>query len=174
MEEVEDQIKDPDTREHQLRVELVQIMADELSDLVRGEQAIEVEAVRPDQKVFTGLADQVGEMLEKKGQGRGIKEVTTTCFAGNPDLIVRWNAAKGTARPEADGVARQCGANVPRQIAPGPGVLARITDVRVRYSSDSFRFGPGRFDADFVRRQWIMLPPGRPRPPASRRPRRPR
>src|SRR5262245_64247143 len=28
------------------------------------------------------------------------------------------------------------------------------------FRSDTFRFGPGRFDADFVRRQQIVLPPG--------------
>jgi multidrug efflux pump subunit AcrB len=162
MEEVEDQIKDQ-YAEHQLKVELVQIMADELSDLSGANKPVEVKLFGPDQKVLRQLADQVGEILEKKGKGRGIKEVSTNVFAGNPDLVVRLDAAKAERHGlKPDAVARQLRTMFLGQVAArAQESSARLTDVRVRYP-DSFRFGPGRFDADFVRRQLIMLPPGAP------------
>jgi multidrug efflux pump subunit AcrB len=164
MEEIEDQIKDQ-YAEHQLTVELVQIMADELSDLSGANKPIEVKLFGPDQQVLRALADKVGETLEKKGKGRGIKEVSTNVFAGNPDLIVQLDAARAERHGlKPDAVARQLRTMFLGQIAAkAQESSARLTDVRVRYP-DSFRFGPGRFDADFVRRQWIMLPPGAPAP----------
>ena len=60
----------------------------------RANKPIEVKLFGPDQKVLRGLAEQVGEILEKKGKGRGIKEVTTNVFAGNPDLLVQLDSAK--------------------------------------------------------------------------------
>jgi multidrug efflux pump subunit AcrB len=162
MEEIEDQIKDQ-YAEHQLKVELIQIMADELSDLSGANKPVEIKLFGPDQKVLRSLAEQVGEMLEKKGKGRGIKEVSTNVFAGNPDLLIQLDAAKAERLGlKPDAVARQLRAMFLGQIAAkAQESSARITDVRVRYP-DSFRFGPGRFDADFVRRQLIMLPPGAP------------
>jgi multidrug efflux pump subunit AcrB len=162
MEEIEDQIKDQ-YAEHQLKVELIQIMADELSDLSGANKPIEVKLFGPDQKVLRSLAEQVGEMLEKKGKGRGIKEVSTNVFAGNPDLIIKLDAAKAERLGlKPDAVARQLRAMFLGQIAAkAQESSARITDVRVRYP-DEFRFGPGRFDVDFVRRQLIVLPPGAP------------
>ncbi|OWK39067.1 efflux RND transporter permease subunit [Fimbriiglobus ruber] len=162
MEEVEDQIKDLYS-EHQLKVEVIQIMADELSDLSGANKPIEVKLFGPDQKVLRALADQVGETLEKKGKGRGIKEVSTNVFAGNPDLVVQLDAAKAERHGlKPDAVARQLRTMFLGQIAAKvQESSARLTDVRVRYP-DAFRFGPGRFDADFVRRQWILLPPGAP------------
>jgi multidrug efflux pump subunit AcrB len=164
MEEIEDQIKDQ-YAEHQLKVELIQIMADELSDLSGANKPVEIKLFGPEQKVLRSLAEQVGEILEKKGKGRGIKEVNTNVFAGNPDLIVQLDQAKAERRGlKPDAVARQLKAMFLGQIAArAPESSARITDVRVRYP-DSIRFGsdrlgPGRFDADFVRRQWIILPP---------------
>src|SRR5262249_53260009 len=114
-----------------------------------------------DQKVLRGLAEQVGETLEKKGKGRGIKEVNTNVFEGNPDLLVEMDAAKAERLGlKPDAVARQLRAMFLGQVAArAQEASARITDVRVRYP-DAVRFGPGRCDADFVRRQWIMLPPG--------------
>jgi len=160
MEEIEDQIKDQ-YAEHQLKVELIQIMADELSDLSGANKPVEVKLFGPEQKVLRSLAEQVGEILEKKGKGRGIKEVNTNVFAGNPDLIVQLDKAKAERHGlKPDAVARQLRAMFLGQIAArAPESSARITDVRVRYP-DPIRFGPaGRFDADFVRRQWIILPP---------------
>ncbi|HEV3385163.1 MAG TPA: efflux RND transporter permease subunit, partial [Gemmata sp.] len=160
MEEIEDQIKDQ-YAEHQLKVELVQIMADELSDLSGANKPIEVKLFGPDQPVLRSIAEQVGELLEKKGKGRGIKEVNTNVFAGNPDLIVQLDTSKVERHGlKPDTVARQLRAMFLGQIAArAPESSLRITDVRVRYP-DSFRFGPGRFDADFVRRQLIILPAG--------------
>ncbi len=172
MEEIEDQIKDQ-YAEHQLKVELIQIMADELSDLSGANKPIEIKLFGPEQKVLRSLAEQVGEMLEKKGKGRGIKEVNTNVFAGNPDLLIQLDAAKAERLGlKPDAVARQLRAMFLGQIAAkAQESSARITDVRVRYP-DSFRFGPAldvrepqkgrRFDADFVRRQLIVLPPGAP------------
>jgi multidrug efflux pump subunit AcrB len=167
MEEIEDQIKDL-YAEHQLKVELVQIMADELSDLSGANKPIEVKLFGPDQKVLRTLAEQVGDILEKKGKGRGIKEVNTNVLAGNPDLLVQLDAAKAERHGlKPDAVARQLRTMFLGQVAArAQESSARLTDVRVRYP-DSFRFGPGRFDADFVRRQWIMLPPGAPAQPGA-------
>jgi multidrug efflux pump subunit AcrB len=162
MEEVEDQIKDQ-YAEHQLKIELVQIMADELNDLSGANKPIEVKLFGPDQTVLRGIAEQIGETMEKKGKGRGIKEVNTNVFAGNPDLIVQLDKAKAERLGlKPDAVARQLRTMFLGQVAArAQESSARITDVRVRYP-DSFRFGPGRFDADFVRRQQIVLPPGAP------------
>ena len=164
MEEIEDQIKDQ-YAEHQLKIELVQIMADELSDLSGANKPVEVRLFGPDQKELRRLAAQVGEMLETKGKGRGIKEVSTNVFAGNPDLLVQLDAAKAERLGlKPDAVARQLRAMFLGQIAAKvQESSARITDLRIRYP-DEFRFGPGRFDAAFVRQQWIMLPPGAPAP----------
>lgn len=167
MEEIEDQIKDQ-YAEHQLKIELVQIMADELSDLSGANKPIEVKLFGPDQVVLRSLAERIGEMLEKKGKGRGIKEVSTNVFAGNPDLIVKLDPAKVERYGlKPDAVARQLRAMFLGQVAArAQESSARLTDVRVRYP-DQIRFGkpssgPSRFDADFVRRQWIILPPGAP------------
>jgi multidrug efflux pump subunit AcrB len=162
MEEVEDEIKDQ-YAEHQLKVELIQIMADELSDLSGANKPVEVKLFGPDQKVLRSLAEQVGEMLEKKGKGRGIKEVNTNVFEGNPDLFVHLDAAKVERLGlKPDAVARQLRTMFLGQVAArAQESSARITDIRIRYP-DAIRFGPGRFDADFVRRQLLMLPPGAP------------
>jgi multidrug efflux pump subunit AcrB len=164
MEEIEDQIKDQ-YAEHQLKVELIQIMADELSDLSGANKPVEVKLFGPDQKVLRTLAEQVGEIMEKKGKGRGIKEVTTNVYEGNPDLVVQLDAARAERHGlKPDAVARQLRTMFLGQVvARAQESSARLTDVRVRYP-DSFRFGPGRFDADYVRRQWIILPAGAPAP----------
>ena len=94
MEEVEDRVKDT-FAEHQLKIETAQIMADELSDLSGANKPVEVKLIGPDHRELRRLADQLGETLEKKGKGRGIKEVNSNVRAGNPDLMI----VVDTARP---------------------------------------------------------------------------
>src|SRR5262249_17143789 len=75
MEEIEDEIKD-NFGEHQMTVELVQVMQDELNDLSGANKPVEVKLFGPEHKELRRLADEVvGDMLEKKGKGRGIKGV---------------------------------------------------------------------------------------------------
>jgi multidrug efflux pump subunit AcrB len=159
MEEIEDELKDA-YAEHQLKIELVQIMADELNDLSGASKPIEVKLFGPDQRVLRQVASELGETLEKKGKGRGVKEANSGVFAGNPDLMVEVDPAKAErigVKPDA--IARQLKTIFFGQIAAWVQESSeRITDVRVRYP-DALRFGNGRFDADRILRQWILLPP---------------
>jgi Cu/Ag efflux pump CusA len=93
MEEIEDEIKEHFS-EHQMKFELIQIMQDELSDLSGANRPIEVKLFGPDYGELRKLAEAVSEMLEKNGKGRGIKEVTSHVFAGNPDLLIRVDGAR--------------------------------------------------------------------------------
>ncbi len=167
MDEVEDEIKDS-FGENQLKVELVQIMADELNDLSGINKPVEVKLFGPDQRVLRNLAKDVAEVLESKGKGRGIKEVNSNVRQGNPDLRIQLDgvyADKLGLKPDA--VVRQLKAIFQGQIATQmPESSLRITDVRVRYP-DSVRFGTepgsatpakGYFDAQRVLNQWILLP----------------
>jgi multidrug efflux pump subunit AcrB len=165
MEEVEDEIKDT-FAEHQLKIELVQIMADELNDLSGINKPVEVKLFGPDQQQLRKLAEEVGETLEKKGKGRGIKEVNSNVRQGNPDLRIQLDgvwADKLGLKPDA--VARQLRAIFQGQIATQvPESSLRITDVRVRYP-DTIRFGTepgnsakGYFDPQRILNQWILLP----------------
>src|SRR5262249_10254313 len=77
MEEIEDEIKEHFS-EHQLKFEPIPIMQDELNDLSGANRPIEVKLFGPDYKKLRDLAEEVVENLEKKGKGRGIKEVTCT------------------------------------------------------------------------------------------------
>jgi multidrug efflux pump subunit AcrB len=167
MDEVEDEIKDT-FGEHQLKFECIQIMEDELNDLSGANKPIEVKLFGPDQRKLRSLAQDVGEMLEKKGKGRGFKEVNSNVREGNPDLMIRLDgvyADKHGLKPDA--VARQLKAIFQGQLATqAPESALRITDVRVRYP-DSMRFGTepgatgpatGYFDRDRLLRQWILLP----------------
>jgi len=108
MEEVEDEIQDA-FAEHQLKIELMQVMADELGDLSGANKPIEVKLFGPDQKQLRKLAEEVAETLETKGKGRGIKEVNSQHVrAGNPDLMIRvdgFYADKLGLKPDA--IARQ-------------------------------------------------------------------
>jgi multidrug efflux pump subunit AcrB len=162
MEEVEDEIKD-NYAEHQLKIELIQIMADELGDLSGANKPIEIKLFGPDQKELRRLAELVGEALEKAPKIPGLKEVNTNVREGNPDLMVQVDAGKAERLGlKPDSVARQLKAIFQGQIsAQVQESSARMTDVRVRYP-DTLRFGDGRFDADRVRRQWILLPPTTP------------
>ncbi|MFL5342844.1 MAG: efflux RND transporter permease subunit, partial [Gemmataceae bacterium] len=165
MEEVEDEIKDTFS-EHQLKIETVQIMEDQLNDLSGANKPLEVKVFGRDHLVLRKSAEEIAEVLEKKGKGRGIKEVNSNVFAGNPDLMIRLDgvyADKLGLKPDA--VVRQLKAIFQGQIATQiPESSLRMTDVRVRYP-DSIRFGtdpnaPGKgfFDRDRVLSQWILLP----------------
>src|SRR5262249_47423278 len=101
MDEIEDEIKDK-FAEHQLKVELVQIMADELNDLSGANKPVEVKLFGPDHNELRRIAKDLGEILETKGMGRGIKEVNSNVMAGNPDLQVKvddtWTSRGVTAQ----------------------------------------------------------------------------
>ncbi len=167
MDEVEDEIKDS-FGEHQLKVELVQVMADELNDLSGINKPVEVKLFGPDQRQLRKLAEEVAETLETKGKGRGIKEVNSNVRQGNPDLRIQLDgvyADKLGLKPDA--VVRQLKAIFQGQVATQvPESSLRITDVRVRYP-DTIRFGTepgtgtpakGYFDMHRVLNQWILLP----------------
>jgi multidrug efflux pump subunit AcrB len=164
MEEVEDGIKDG-FGEHQLKFETIQIMEDELNDLSGASRPVEVKLFGPSQQQLRKWAEEVGETLEKKGKGRGIKEVDNHVRGGNPDLMIQLDgfyADKLGMKP--DGVVRQLKAIFQGQIATQvPESSLRITDVRVRYP-DTIRFGTdpsgkgGFFDRQRVLEQMIMLP----------------
>jgi len=166
MGEVEDQTKDIFS-EHQLKIETVQIMQDELSDLSGASKPLEVKLFGPDQGQLRKLAANVAEKIEGK-KIRGIKEVNSNVFAGNPDLLIRLDGAladKSGLKPDA--VGRQLKAIFQGQIATqSPESSQRITDVRVRYP-DTIRFGTepgeagrgrGYFDRQRLLNQWILLP----------------
>ena len=166
MGEVEDQTKDIFS-EHQLKIETVQIMQDELSDLSGASKPLEVKLFGPDQLRLRQLASDVAEKIEGK-KIRGIKEVNSNVFEGNPDLLIRLDSAitdKVGLKPDA--VGRQLKAIFQGQIATqAPESSQRITDVRVRYP-DSIRFGTepgaagrgtGYFDRQRLLNQWILLP----------------
>jgi multidrug efflux pump subunit AcrB len=165
LEEVEDEIKETFS-EHQLKIETMQIMEDELGDLSGANKPLEVKLFGPDQTQLRKLAEEVAETIESKGKGRGIKEVNSNVRAGNPDLMIRLDglyADKLGLKPDA--VVRQLKAIFQGQIATQvPESSLRLTDVRVRYP-DSIRFGTergapgkGRFDRQRVLDQWILLP----------------
>src|SRR5205085_1251935 len=152
-----------------------QIMADELGDLSGANKPVEVKLFGPDQRELRRLAEQVGEMLEKKGKGHGIREVNSNVREGNPDLMIRVDTAKAERLGlKTDAVARQLKAMFLGQIAAQvQESSARITDVRVRYP-DAIRFGGGRFDPAGILQQWIILPavagaPGTPALPGTAR-----
>jgi len=175
MDEVEDEVKDS-FAEHQLKIETIQIMEDELNDLSGANKPVEVKIYGPDHRRLRTLALEVGEILEKKGQGRGIKEVNSNVREGNPDLLIHLDgvyADKLGLKP--DGVVRQLKAIFQGQLASQvPESSLRITGVRVRYP-DTIRFGDepgspgaGHFDRERVLSQWILLPETKlPSPPAG-------
>jgi multidrug efflux pump subunit AcrB len=168
MEEVEDKVKDT-YAEHQLKFETVQIMADELSDLSGANKPIEVKLMGPDHRELRRIADGLGETLEKKGKGRGIKGVNSNVQAGNPDLLIAVDTGRAERLGlESEAVERQLRAMFEGIIATEvPESSTRITGVRVRYP-DEIRFGPEEkkvsgiklrhFDPRSILRQWILLP----------------
>jgi multidrug efflux pump subunit AcrB len=160
MAEIEDEIKEHFS-EHQLKVELMQIMQDELSDMSGASRPIEIKLFGPSYTTLRELAHEIGEMLEEKGKGRGIHEVEDNVRAGNPDLMVNVKSVPAVRwRLSSQEIERQLKAIYLGQVATQVREsAARITDVRVRYS-DRERFGTGRFDMDLLRDQWILLPEG--------------
>src|SRR5262249_14880951 len=144
--------------EHQLKTELVQIMEDELNDLSGSNRPVEVKIFGPNYAELRHLAEEVAETLEKKGKGRGVKEVNSNVFEGNPDLMVRVDGAWAMRGLRAQDVERQLRTIYLGEVATQVRESAlRITDVRVRYPNP-LRFGRGRFDPGLLMQQWILLP----------------
>jgi CzcA family heavy metal efflux pump len=157
MEEIGDQIKEQYS-EHQLKIETIPIMEDELNDLSGANRPIEVKIFGPDHDKLREIAKTVGETLESKGKTRGIKEVQDHVQAGNPDLKVEVDGVWAARGLTADQVARQIKAMYLGQVATQIRESAvRITDVRVRYP-DADRFGAGYFDRKRLEDQMILLP----------------
>ncbi len=159
MKEIEEKIKEH-FAQNQLKTELIQIMQDQLNDLSGQNKPLEVKLFGPDYAQLRPMAEAVAEAFEKKGKGRGIKEVNSHVFAGNPDLMVQvkgyW-AARGLTALEVE---RQLRAMYLGQIATQVHESSlRITDVRVRYP-DALRFGRHRFDPELLLQQPILLPAG--------------
>jgi multidrug efflux pump subunit AcrB len=158
MEEVEDQVKDR-FAEHQLKIELVQVMQDELNDLSGANKPLEVKIFGPDYNTLRKLADEVGEKLEKEGKGHGLREVNANVTQGNPDLMVRVDPVRAAKFGlSAEAIERQLKAMFLGQVATQVRESAqRIVDVRVRYANQ-LRFGGNFFDPQRVLEQWIVLP----------------
>jgi multidrug efflux pump subunit AcrB len=155
--EIEDEIKEHFT-EHQIKTEIIQIMKDQLDDLSGQNKPLEVKLFGPDYSVLRPMAEEVAKILADKGKGRGIQEVNSHVFEGNPDLMVQvkgyWTARGLTAQE----VERQLKAMYLGQIATQVRESSlRITDVRVRYP-DALRFGRGHFDPGLLLQQPILLP----------------
>jgi multidrug efflux pump subunit AcrB len=174
MEEIEDEIKDT-FGEREFKVELVQVMQDELNDLSGANKPVEVKLFGPDHKELRRLAeDVVGGKLEKPTKVLGIKEVNTSVREGNPDLMIEVDGVQAAKRGlTADMVERQLRAMFLGQVATQVRESAlRITDVRVRYpDADRFgrpdRLGRSSFDAEHtLLNQWILLPDSALTPPA--------
>ena len=96
MDEIEDEIKEHYS-EHQLKFEPIPIMEDELNDLSGSNRPIEVKLFGPDYGTLRELAEKVSEAIEKNGKGRGVKEVESNVFAGNPDLLIRVDGERASA-----------------------------------------------------------------------------
>ncbi|HYV38921.1 MAG TPA: efflux RND transporter permease subunit, partial [Gemmataceae bacterium] len=141
MEEIEDEVKD-NFVEHQMLVELIQVMQDELNDLSGANKPVEVKLFGPDHNELRKIASALGETLEEKGKGRGIKGVNTNVKEGNPDLMIMIDGVQAAKRGlKSDEIERQLKAIFMGQIATQVREsAARVTDVRVRYP-DWARFG---------------------------------
>jgi multidrug efflux pump subunit AcrB len=163
MEEIEDEVKEKFS-EHQLKFELIQIMQDELNDLSGASRPVEVKIFGPDYQKLRELAETVADGIEKKGAGRGIKEVDSHVMAGNPDLMIQVDGSLATrVGLTAQEIERQLKAMYLGQIATQVRESAeRVTDVRVRYP-DAIRFGKGHFTPQQVLQQLLLLP----EPPAQ-------
>ncbi len=158
MKELEDETDEHFT-DNQFKTERIQIMQDQLNDLSGQNKPLEIKVFGPDYSVLRPIAEQIGELFEKKGKGKGIKEVDTHIREGNPDLNVQvkgfW-AARGLTAMDVE---RQLRAMYLGQIATQVKESSmRMTDVRVRYADD-IRFGRDRFDPDLLLKQLILLPP---------------
>jgi multidrug efflux pump subunit AcrB len=158
--EIEEEVEEHFS-EHQLKFEVIQIMADELNDLSGANKPVEVKLFGPDYKELRHLGEEVAEMLEKKGKGRGIKEVVSNVFEGNPDLNINVDKVRAARLGlSAQEVERQLRAIYLGQVATQVRESAeRITEVRVRYP-DAFRLGRGAFSPESVLSPWVLRPEG--------------
>jgi multidrug efflux pump subunit AcrB len=158
MDEVEEEVKEH-LAEHQLKIETVQIMQDELNDLSGANRPVEVKLFGPEHAELRHLAEEAAEALEKAGKGRGLRDVNSNVRGGDPDLQVQVDGVRAARLGmSAEAVRRQLEAIYLGAIATQVRESAlRITDVRVRYP-DRFRFGSGQFDPQRVLRQWLLLP----------------
>jgi multidrug efflux pump subunit AcrB len=150
--------------EHQLKIETVPIITDELNDLSGANKPVEVKLFGPDYHQLDELAEKVGKFLkELKKKNKSIKDIDEAVYAGNPDLQVKIDGVRATRfglTPER--VERQLNAMFFGQVATQVRESAlRVTDVRVRYP-DSYRFGKDRFDPERVLNQWLLVPEGAP------------
>ncbi len=161
--EIQEEIEDKYT-EHQLKIETIPIITDELNDLSGANKPVEVKLFGPDYHELDELAEKVGKVLkELKDTNQSIHDIDEAVYAGNPDLQVKIDgvrAARFGLTPEA--VERQLNAMFFGQVATQVRESAlRVTDVRVRYP-DSYRFGKDRFDPQRVLNQWLLIPEGAP------------
>jgi multidrug efflux pump subunit AcrB len=163
MDEVKDEIGDHYV-EHQLKVETVQIMKDELNDLSGANKPVEVKLFGPSYHELREQAEVVGKALKKiKEANKLIEDINDNVLLGNPDLAVVVDGGKAARMGlTADTVERQLAAIHIGQVATQVRESAlRLTDVRVRYP-DSYRFGAGRFDPSRILNQWLLLPEATP------------
>jgi multidrug efflux pump subunit AcrB len=161
--EIEEELAEKFT-EHQMKIETVPIITDELNDLSGANKPVEVKLFGPDYHELDELAEKVGKVLkELKNTNKSIHDIDEAVYAGNPDLAVKIDgvrAARFGLTPEA--VERQLNAMFFGQVATQVRESAlRVTDVRVRYP-DSYRFGKDRFDPQRVLNQWLLIPEGAP------------
>ncbi len=161
--EIEEELEEKFT-EHQLKIETVPIITDELNDLSGANKPVEVKLFGPDYHELDELAEKVGKALKKlKDTNKSIHDIDEAVYAGNPDLGVKIDGVQASRFGIApDAVERQLNAMFFGQVATQVRESAlRVTDVRVRYP-DSYRFGKDRFDPQRVLNQWILLPEGAP------------
>jgi multidrug efflux pump subunit AcrB len=158
MDEVEEEVKEKFS-EHQFKIDLVQIMQDELNDLSGANKPVEVKLFGPQYATLRQLAEKIGDTLEEKGKPLGLRDVNSNVMGGNPDLMIQVDGDRAARLGlTADAVKRQLQAMFLGQVATQVRESAvRVTDVRVRYPN-RIRFGSGRFDPDRVLNQWILLP----------------
>jgi multidrug efflux pump subunit AcrB len=162
MEEIEDELKERFS-DHQLKIELIQIMQDELNDMTGANRPLEVKLFGPDYRVLRPLAEEVAGKIQQRGAGRGVKEINSNVFEGNPDLLIHVDEVQATKLGiSVQEVERQMKAIYLGQIATQVREsAARITDVRVRYPN-RFRFGRGQFSPQDLFSPLILLPENRP------------
>ena len=157
MDEVENEIRQ-EFSEHQLKIDTAQIMQDELNDLSGADKPIEVQLFGADYGELRKLGRKVGDLLDRRGTGHGLRDVSSGVEGGAPDLdlvpLPVW-ARQGLTAEE---VMRQVRCMYLGQVATQVRESAlRITDVRVRYA-DPLRFGTGLFEPEQLMNQWLLLP----------------
>jgi multidrug efflux pump subunit AcrB len=157
MKEVEEEVRERYS-EHQLIIETIPIIEDELNDMSGANRPVEVKLFGRDYTTLNELAEKVGDILEKRGKDRGFKEPKSNVYAGNPDLKIEVDGVWAARGLTTDLVARQLKAMYVGQVATQVRESAvRITDVRVRYA-DKLRFGQNGFDQQRLNAQKILLP----------------